>query len=313
MIARTQPMSRFCRSRIRSGGRGGRGTRAEPPGGRLFGGARRPAGREVPEVVLGEVAGSDQQFNVADAQVGRGPAEHPRRGVVLVLVDRLVEVDLIEVAQQRKAMERDAAKLDIARSGSAGRRHPSSRFLLDFSGQRDVSSPTTLPRLPLPCGGNSSLTRSESRSITASASARPGVVPMLAGPDAGHPRGTRAGDVLAAAVSHHRAEARLDTQAVQGGGEDLGSRLAPADLTGEGLAVEEAGQPEVCELEAEVDGTVGGVGADAETEATSPELPPGSPPSQVTRRPPPTRPACTSAATTSLCSSDSRMPSAAYA
>ena len=95
---------------------------------------------------------------------------------------------------------------------------------------------------------------------------------MLAGPDARHPRGTSAGDVLAAAVSHHRAAARLDTQGAQGGGEDLRRGLAPADLAGEGHAVEETGQPEVRELGVEAGGAIRRVGAETETKAAPAQL-----------------------------------------
>src|ERR1700680_4226806 len=57
------------------------------------------------DIRLAHVAGANHQFHIGNGQVRGGPAQHPRWGIVLVLVDALVEVDLVEIAQKGKPMQ----------------------------------------------------------------------------------------------------------------------------------------------------------------------------------------------------------------
>src|ERR1700681_2073820 len=57
------------------------------------------------DIRLTHVAGANHQLHVWNGQVRGGSAQHPRRGIILVLVDALIEVDLVEVAQKGKAMQ----------------------------------------------------------------------------------------------------------------------------------------------------------------------------------------------------------------
>ena len=164
--------------------------------------------------------------------MGGGATEHPGRRVVLVLVDRLVEVDLVEVAEQSQPVQRDAAvAASLSQVLAEGGVHHQ-RSCQVIRDQPDVSSPTTLPR--------------SRRRVTGTAvrQARQGVDDRICASGPGSSRRSRtrmvaetrragAGHVLAAAGPHHRAPAGLDTQGAQRGGEDLGCRLAPADLAGE--------------------------------------------------------------------------------
>src|SRR6202011_1990427 len=60
----------------------------------------------LPQVVLSQVAGRDHQLDVGHSEMRSGPPEHPGWGVFLVLVDRLVEIDLVQVAADREPVQR---------------------------------------------------------------------------------------------------------------------------------------------------------------------------------------------------------------
>src|SRR5437870_3310223 len=59
------------------------------------------------DVGAGQVTGGDHELDVRHAKVGRGATQHPGRRIVAILVDALVEVDLVEVAQECESMQRD--------------------------------------------------------------------------------------------------------------------------------------------------------------------------------------------------------------
>src|SRR5207244_9199513 len=61
----------------------------------------------VLDVCRGEVAGGDHDLHVGHTEVRRGAAQHPGRRVVAILVDALIEVDLVEIAQECESMKRD--------------------------------------------------------------------------------------------------------------------------------------------------------------------------------------------------------------
>src|SRR5207245_2374535 len=70
--------------------------------------------RVVFQVTLSEVAGRDHDFHIRDAQVGGRPPQHPGGRIFFVLVYRLVEVDLVEVASDRQPMQRDTLLTTLA-------------------------------------------------------------------------------------------------------------------------------------------------------------------------------------------------------
>src|SRR6266576_1859934 len=59
------------------------------------------------QVVLGQVSRGDQQLDIGDAEMRRRPPEHPRWRVLLVPVNRPVEVDLVQVTADREPVQRN--------------------------------------------------------------------------------------------------------------------------------------------------------------------------------------------------------------
>src|SRR6202162_4166509 len=57
------------------------------------------------DIRLAHIASANHEFHVGNGQMWSGAAQHPRRWIVLVLVDALVEVDLVEVAQKGEPMQ----------------------------------------------------------------------------------------------------------------------------------------------------------------------------------------------------------------
>src|ERR1700737_1987923 len=66
-----------------------------------------PAPLPILDVELAEIPGGDHQVDVRHAEVRRSASQHPRRRVVAVLVDALIEVDLVEIAEQRESVQRN--------------------------------------------------------------------------------------------------------------------------------------------------------------------------------------------------------------
>src|SRR5579864_7822371 len=58
------------------------------------------------DVVRRQIPGRDEELHVRRAQVRSRAAQHPGRRIFLVLVDALIEVDLVQVAEEREAMQR---------------------------------------------------------------------------------------------------------------------------------------------------------------------------------------------------------------
>ena len=66
------------------------------------------AARLLPPLVdvrLTNVARANHQFHVRNCQMRRSATQHPRWWIVLVLVDALIEVDLIQIAQKSKPVQ----------------------------------------------------------------------------------------------------------------------------------------------------------------------------------------------------------------
>ena len=227
--------------------------------------------RAVEQTLLAHVPRRDQQLDIADAQMGRGPAEHPGRRVLLVLVDGLVEVDLVEVAEQsepvREMLRSRQRSFRYSRKAASIIRVPASWLGTDgmCRRQRRYHAHGLLRR------------EQEFDQIGEAVDdrvgvVRPGVVAVLANPDRDHPRRPGPAHVLAAAIPDHGGRGSRGAEGAEGGGEDLRRRLAPPDLAREGHAVEETGQTEAGELSVQAARPVRGVGAEAEPEAAPAQL-----------------------------------------
>src|ERR1700686_1371844 len=64
----------------------------------------------VPFVDVGvrKISGGDQEIDIRDAEVWRRATQHPGRRIFLVLIDALIEIDLIQIAEQSKPVQRNS-------------------------------------------------------------------------------------------------------------------------------------------------------------------------------------------------------------